>query len=287
MPWRGCGGLGQEGSGLWNGLDVELAQDLDEYGVGADRSCVDREAVAEYFVGHGLLLLDWPNRTEPDAPTISRQVSRTHVTGLAGDGRFSHRAATAAMQIGRQRCYDHPNGVSHEHGAAAPDRGRWRSGRVPSRQSLRTRGRRCRRDGRLRASVRSRGPAGRNLGGQLPPGRSGPPSRWEPQVALREVVAHRMRGRWARPSPGCGPTTVVGQAFPFDVATFVSARWASGTAPVQTSTNASDWTNLVTLHGRGCQSVGGRLAEQTERADRTGGSPSPAIPSITLPVISP
>ena len=35
------------------------------------------------------------------------------------------------------------------------------------------------------------------------------------------------------------------------------------------------------------QSVGGRLAEQTERADRTGRSPSPAIPSITLPVISP
>ena len=228
-------------------------------------------------------------RTEPnqDADDLFDRLAVPTSPGWPGMAASPTVRRRPLCRSGGQRCYDHPNGVSHEHGAAAPDRGRWRSGRVPSRQSLRTRGRRCRRDGRLRASVRSRGPAGRNLGGQLPPGRSGPPSRWEPQVALREVVAHRMRGRWARPSPGCGPTTVVGQAFPFDVATFVSARWASGTAPVQTSTNASDWTNLVTLHGRGCQSVGGRLAEQTERADRTGGSPSPAIPSITLPVISP
>jgi hypothetical protein len=37
---------------LRNGLGVELTQDLDEYGVGADRSCADRETVAEYFAGH-------------------------------------------------------------------------------------------------------------------------------------------------------------------------------------------------------------------------------------------
>src|SRR3954447_2667846 len=45
--------------------DVELAQDLDEHGVGTDRSCADREAVAEYFVGHGLLLL---RPAEPNCP---------------------------------------------------------------------------------------------------------------------------------------------------------------------------------------------------------------------------
>jgi hypothetical protein len=45
---RSGGGLGKEGFGLRRGPDVELAQDLDQHGVGADRSCADREAVADY-----------------------------------------------------------------------------------------------------------------------------------------------------------------------------------------------------------------------------------------------